>query len=497
MEVSVKVGINGGFQFLKNKTQKIFSLTAGAITTLSTLTALASPYPHCDSIPHGLQTLLSKVNHSSVHVGIVVKSLDTGQVYFSQNANHSFAPASVQKLFTVSSALVNLKPDYHFDTQILTTGTINNGVLQGDLIFKFSGDPTLTQSNLISLVSQLHSDGIRRVTGNIIIDDTAFNHVPYPAGWIWNDLSFDFAAPLNTVIINRNRFGVSFIPARKFGEKATIVPHLPPNTATFVNELITTRHVCPLTILSNANNQYLVRGCLPRAYGTEGRSLAIRNMQLYTKNLIHVLLKKNEISFGNAVYYTKAPANSHVLVNHESAPLSKIIVHLLKHSDNLYADALFKKMGEEFTHTTGSWENALVAEKSVLINHAGVANDHIHLVDGAGLSLYNSVTPESVSQVLNYIYRNPMLRETLIPALPIAGVDGTLAGRMPMLAHGKLLHAKTGSMAGVSSLAGFINTKHHGVLSFVIMINNIPKNRAPYIVLENHIAEFLATTGGC
>ena len=461
-----------------------------------TLATQASPYPRCDSIPQGLQSLLARTN-PSVHIGVVVQSLQTGHVYFSQNANHFFAPASVQKLFTVSSALMNLKPNYRFPTRLLMTGQITNGVLHGDLIFQFNGDPTLTQSNLVQFVGKLRSLGIQKISGSIIIDDTAFNHIPYPAGWVWDDLSFDFAAPLNTVIINRNRFGVSFIPAKRIGDKPTIVAHLPPHTATFINDLITTKHACPLTILSNANNEYLVKGCLPRFAGTEGRALAIRDMQLYTKNLIREMLSQHDIQFTHGVYYAKTPANSQLVDLHQSAPLSQVIVHLLKHSDNLYADALFKKMGEEYTHTPGSWQNALQAESPILANDAGINLQKVHFIDGAGLSRYNLVTPESVSQILSFIYRNPMLHDVLIPALPIAGVDGTLAGRMPMLARGDLLHAKTGSMTGVSSLAGFIKTKHHGVLSFVIMINNIPKNRAPYIVLENHIAEFLATTGRC
>ena len=85
-----------------------------------------------------------------------------------------------------------------------------------------------------------------------------------------------------------------------------------------------------------------------------------------------------------------------------------------------------------------------------------------------------------------------MLHASLIPALPIAGVDGTLAYRMGSLASGHLVHAKTGSMTGVSSLAGFVKTRNHGVLSFVIMINKAPKDRWPYILLENHIVEYLA-----
>ena len=128
----------------------------------------------------------------------------------------------------------------------------------------------------------------------------------------------------------------------------------------------------------------------------------------------------------------------------------------------------------------------------VLSHYVGINPNELSLVDGSGLSQYNRVTPSDVSKMLNYIDHNNMLRTTLVPALPIAGVDGTLAYRMGNLARGHLVHAKTGSMTGVSSLAGFVKTHNLGTLSFVIMINNVPKDRWPYILMENHIVEYLA-----
>jgi D-alanyl-D-alanine carboxypeptidase/D-alanyl-D-alanine-endopeptidase (penicillin-binding protein 4) len=339
--------------------------------------------------------------------------------------------------------------------------------------------------------------GIRKIQGNIIIDDTAFDHIPYPVGWLWNDLSSVFAAPLNTVVINRNKFGVSIIPARRLGEKPEIVPQLPPGSATFINQAKTTNYPCPVTILSNQNNQYLIRGCIPKKSGVEHRSLAIRNMEMFTRGLIPELLHKQQIELNGHFLSQKTPPNAQLATEHVSAPLKELIVHLLKKSDNLYADVLFKKIGEYYGHAPGSWQNGLQAEAPVLSRKVGINLNHIRLIDGAGLSQYNLATPYDISQMLNYIQHNPTLRETLIPALPIAGVDGTLRFRMPKLARGELVHAKTGSMTGVSTLAGFVKTKHHGTLSFVIMINNIPKYRIPYIALENNIVEFLANSSYC
>lgn len=460
----------------------------GISVSLITLTAQAN------SISQTVSRMVGNVN-PAVHVGVVVQSMNTGYTYFSHNANQFFAPASVQKLFTVSSALINLTPHFHFATRLLSTGTINHGVLNGDLTFQFNGDPSLNESDVAGLVKQLHSLGIRSVNGNVIIDNTAFNHIPYPAGWLWNDLISDFAAPLDTVVINRNKFGLSFVPAHRAGERPKIIPHLPPGSATFINEMKTTygyRGNCPVTILSNEQNQYLLRGCLSRRSGTQHRTLAIRNMEMFTRSLIRELLRQHGIQLHGKIIAAKTPMNSQLLAEHLSAPLKHVIVHLLKQSDNLYADALFKKMGEHYGHTPGSWQNGLAAVLMVLSRDVGINLNNIHLVDGSGLSQYNRVTPNDISQMLNYIDHNAMLHASLIPALPIAGVDGTLAYRMADLARGHLVHAKTGSMTGVSSLAGFVKTRTHGTLSFVIMINKVPKDRWPYILLENRIVEFLA-----
>lgn len=478
----------------------IKKILIGLITVFITFTAIAAPYNIYDSIPSGIARLIANTHtNPQANIAVIVQSMNTGHVYYSRNANEFFAPASVQKLFTVSSALLNLTPHFRFTTRVFTTGKINQGVLNGDLVFQFNGDPSLKKWDVIALVKKIQTLGIRRINGNLIVDDTAFNHIPYPAGWLWSDLITDFAAPLNTVIIDRNSFGLRFIPARRAGEKPEIISSMPPGAATFINEMKTTRYPkwnCPVNIVSNEQNQYLVRGCLSQRSGTQYRTLAIRNMQMYTEHLLPELLRQNDILLNGRVFSAKTPVNSQLLAEHFSAPLSTVIIHLLKTSDNLYADALFKKIGEYHGHTPGSWENGIEAVLSTLLRDVGIQPNQLSIVDGSGLSLYDKVTPNAVSQMLHYIHQNTMLRDSLIPALPIAGVDGTLAMRMPILARGDRVHAKTGSMTGVSSLAGFVKTKHHGTLSFVVMINHIPKDRWPYILLENHIVEFLAMTRG-
>src|SRR3989338_487909 len=244
---------------------------------------------HYNPIAQGLRYLTKNIK-PGIHFGIIVQSMNTGRIYYSKNAHQFFLPASVQKIFTVTTALVNLGPTYHFPTRLLTDGSIHNGVLHGDLIFQFNGDPSLTQNNLSEFTKKLQSMGVRRIIGNVIIDD--------------------FASPLNTVIINRNQFGLSFMPAPRAGERGILIPQLPPNTANFINQTVTTNYSrcsCPISIFSNERNQYLIRGCIPRRMGKQSRSLAIRDIQLFTKGLIRELLAKHGISYRGVIYISKTP----------------------------------------------------------------------------------------------------------------------------------------------------------------------------------------------
>lgn len=460
------------------------------------LSAAGFGYEQCRPIASEINNMVAQI-HGPAKIGIVIKSAETGRIYYERDAHHYFQPASVQKLFTVSSALINLGPDYRFATSLYATGAIRRNILQGDIVVQFSGDPSLTVYDLKQLVSKLHAMGITRITGNVIINDSAYNNIPYPAGWMWSDLTYDFAAPLNSIIINRNLFSFRIIPSRILGQKPQIIPDLPLGAARFYNEATTTRYNCPMSVTSNEYNQYVVHGCVPRFAHSVERSTPIRNMPVYAKSLVRQLLARDGISIGGFVLMGSTPMDAQLVNQHFSAPLNVLIVHLLKKSDNLYADTLLKKMGQYFSRSKGSWQNGVEAMFPVLENRAGINPRHIRLVDGAGLSRYNAISPSDISRLLSFIHHTPVLRKNIVPALPIAGVDGTLAFRMAPLARGERCHAKTGSMTGVSSLAGFIKTDHYGELLFVIMINDVPANRFPYIVLENNIAEYLAKAPYC
>ncbi|MCH9769844.1 MAG: D-alanyl-D-alanine carboxypeptidase/D-alanyl-D-alanine-endopeptidase [Gammaproteobacteria bacterium] len=462
----------------------------------STLSFAAKTHLNTLSIKAGLNRIATQIERSKNHpavAGIIVKSLRTGKILYQHNANHLFAPASTQKTITSAAALLLLGPEFRFKTEVFTTGQVTKGILNGDLSIQFGGDPELSTDELKLIIQQLSKVGIKKITGHVYIDNHDFDSVAYAPGWIWDDLSYSYGAPVNAIIINHNKFSLHFVPKR-IARPPKLIVDLPAGVAKIKNDLRTVSRLpgdCPITIYSDAHNHYRVGGCLLKRWGEQHRSLAIRSMSNYAKVLIRRILQDNNIQFSKPIKLHRVPKNSDAIAIYYSPPLSAVIKEMLKDSDNLTTNAVFKKIGETYSKKPGNWQNGLRAVKSILSKRAGLNFKNDLLAGGAGMSRYNLLKPSLLLHLLSYVYQHPKIRKPFVNALPIAGIDGTLKGRMIPAAKGQRIKAKTGTMTGVSSLAGYIRSKHNGTLAFVIMFNNFTGSARRYKYYENKICLFL------
>ncbi len=131
-------------------------------------------------------------------------------------------PASTQKVITALAALLQLGPDFRFTTTLETKGSLDGGVLKGDLIARFGGDPTLKRQDIRNMVATLKKAGVQRIEGNVLIDTSVFASHDKAPGWPWNDLTQCFSAPPAAAIVDRNCFSVSLYSAQKPGDVAFI-----------------------------------------------------------------------------------------------------------------------------------------------------------------------------------------------------------------------------------------------------------------------------------
>jgi serine-type D-Ala-D-Ala carboxypeptidase/endopeptidase (penicillin-binding protein 4) len=419
-----------------------------------------------------------------------------GNVLAQQNNNKFVCPASITKIFTATSAILSLGPNYQFKTTLYKTGTIKKHTLEGNLYIKFTGDPSLTQQNLTELISNLKQLGITTISGKVYFVANTFNNQPYADGTTVDDLSYDYASPISSVIINANSFGIRLNIDPNKTPHASVTQFNSPATLSSKIKLGNSS-TCKMNIISNMDNHYILQGCgikRKEAY-IEHFKLAIRNTIKAAPYFIKKAFSANKIQIKSSPKLAYLNSNATPLATHRPPKLNVLVHKMLKESNNIIANSLLKTMGHKYSKSQGSWENGVAAIKHTLDKKLAIKPDQIKLEDGAGLSRYNLVTAHATFQLLRAIQKNPVLRKYIIPALPIAGKDGTLTYRLTKLDNGVTFKAKTGSMTGVSNLAGYMQIGKQKNLIIVLMSDRFSSKVKLVRKWEDNIIRQIARSG--
>lgn len=430
-------------------------------------------------------------------VSFIAKNLDTNQIIADYQSKTFMLPASTQKVFTALAAKLVLPDDFRFQTALLTNGKIQNGVLKGDLIARFSGDPDLSSGKLYQLVAQLKQQGISQIEGNLIMDTTAFASHDKASGWIWNDLTMCFSAPPAAVNVDNNCFYVNLNANQPVGEFAKVeIPSAYP-VQVFSSAFVVDKSkagYCQLDVVVNDNNRYQIKGCLARQDKPFGLSFAVQDPTFYGANLIKANLKRLGIQFNGQIQEPLKAPRGELLAEHYSEPLQTLLTKMMKKSDNQIADALFRTIANQQYKRPASFPLASQALRNTL-NKAGVKFNNSVVADGSGLSRHNQVSAQTMLQALEVIANNEE-KLRLFETFPIAGVDGTLSGRGSIAVEplSKNLIAKTGALKGVYNLAGFMRNARGERIAFVQFINGYSTGdlesktkRAPLTQFENSL----------
>lgn len=434
----------------------------------------------------------------NINIGIHVQDLTTGEILYQKNADRTFIPASNQKMFTAVAALTQLHPEYQFKTRILaTTHQVTGGQLNGDIYFQFSGDPSLRIRDVNALIASLKSQGIQQINGKVYVDFTAFENHGWGPGWVWNDTRYCFSAPINAGILNQNCLNVQIVPGGAVGAPIKIIPNEASQSVAVINKATTqsaNRKGCYVQLENNATaatdpNTYVLEGCLRLNSKQQTLSIPLTHPEAFATRLVDNLLHKNGINFRQPVERGGAEGPLVTLAEHSSKPLGGLVKTMLKESDNLISDTVYKRLGYTY-FSQGTWKTGALAVRKVLNSRAGIGLEKKTVIaDGSGLSRYNLVSPQEVSGLLNYAYHNPAISGTFIKSLPIGGIDGTLKYRMHDITG--RVSAKTGTMVNVSALSGYLKTRRNHTLAFSILTNGVVGPMHKYKLLEDEICQYL------
>ena len=415
--------------------------------------------------------------------GVLVKSLANDDTLYAMNARKLMLPASNMKIVTLAVAAEKLGWDYRYETTVRAAGSIDAGVLRGDLLVSGTGDPSLVAADgmadrvFAEWAERLKQRGIRTIAGRIIGDDNTFEEETLGAGWMWDDLPDDYAAGVGALQFNEDAVRVTIAPGPAAGDSAAISVAPAGSGLTVVNAVATGAPGSPASIRTRrlpGSPTLEVRGSIPLGASSSTLLASVDNPTLFFAAALRNALIANGIDVrGPAVDIDDVrdalPTAADPLVSYQSAPLSALAVRLMKASQNQYAETLLKTVSEG-TGVRSAAAGRLAAQ--AILEGWGVPASELTLRDGSGLSRYDFVTPAALVAILAHVDRDARLREPFVASLPIAGRDGTLSTRMLGTPAEGNARAKTGSMTGVRAMSGYVTTANGERLAFSIVANN-------------------------
>ena len=453
------------------------------------LAAVAATPSRTARLAETLDAILASPTFGRASVSVVVRSLDTGETLFRRNGQTWLVPASTMKVLTAVAAAERLGWQYRFETRLVATGPIVNGAIDGDLLVVGTGDPTITPRHPSRVdafdqwAEQLKAQGVRRVNGHIVGDDSAMAPPGLGIGWAWDDLQEDYGAAYGALQYRDSVVEVTMGPGRTPGAPP-VVYLAPANHDLYVDVRAVTSAggTAPsLTLTRPIGSRFLeVHGQAPLGSAPMTLATAAANPTLFYVNELRAALIRHGIAVDGSgrdidelVDRPRAADGTTLLVD-LSAPLSEIVTQMLEWSLNNYAETLLLAMDLTPPATASDGVTRLRDTLTAL----GVPPGSYSTRDGSGLSRNDYLSADALVATLAAAWASPTLGGPLKAALPVAGADGTLGRRLRGTAGERRVFAKTGSMSNVRSLAGYVDTLAGETLAFAVMTNGFDTRAA-------------------
>jgi D-alanyl-D-alanine carboxypeptidase/D-alanyl-D-alanine-endopeptidase (penicillin-binding protein 4) len=457
-----------------------------------------------------IERVLNENELKRARFGVFVMSAKSGRVLYGYNSDQLFTPASNMKVYTTAVALDLLGTDYRWRTSVYAIKQPDaSGIINGDLTLFGRGAPDLLSkpkgdaASLAKLADELYQAGVREVRGNIVGDNSYFRGELFGTGWQWNDIQWYFGAEPSALSIDENAVEVTIAPGAKQGSSASVVINPASSPLHVINETKTgergdTTSIGIMRELSG--NDLRVWGDFPVNGRGYSAFLSVHDPAMWAATLFKQALTSRGIKvtgephtrdFRNADADKFDPQKAVELAHEDSAPLSEIVRHTNKESDNLFAELIVRTIGKargasapdpdpRKNRERGDDEAGTAVVRSWL-ESKGINTRGLAIRDGSGLSRLDLITPETTGRLLAAM-TNSISATAFRDSLPIAGRDGTLNGRLKKLT-GRIF-AKTGTLTYTHSLSGYATTPTNETLIFSIMCNDATDRNAVHIIDE-------------
>lgn len=452
---------------MRTRTCAIFLLFSLTLLSRDTARAQASP---AGALQAQLRALVAESGLSE-QITVSVAETRTGSTLFEHRGEVALNPASNMKLVTAAAALAHLGPEFRMRTAL-------HGRVEGDEVSSLSlrgfGDPSLTQADLVELARDLADHGVRRV-GEIVVDASYFDAQLLPPAFDQQPGEVaPFRASTGAISVDANAYVLRVLPGATVGTPARIRLD---GAGYFALEssIVTADGGAPSIIAiqreQDARMQLILRGSIPAGITGVSYRRRVENPLLWAGHLMRDALAAAGIRSGDVVRVGGTRTDSALLAQHSSRPLAELISAMGKQSDNFVAEMVFRVLGAE-RQRPGRVSDSVAAVREVL-SDAGIDPGRVEIVNGSGLFVGNRISSRDLTRLLVWVHRDPGLRSEYLSHLAIAGVDGTLSGRLRDLPRPRIVRAKTGTLSDAIALSGYVlGPSAEDTVAFSVIVND-------------------------
>lgn len=388
------------------------------------------------------------------------------------NADTLKIPASITKIATASAVLSEFPPGHKFKTSLWIDGLVKSGTLKGHVYLKGGGDPSFVSENMWYLVNAFLRSGIRRIDGDIVVDDSLFDKIRFDDSREDARVDRAYDAPVGAMSFNWNSINIFVRPSAP-GESAHVVLDPENDYTVLVNKAKTSRGngvAIDVKKVAGKENETLTVG--GQIGSSRAETVIFKNItqpDLWAGHNLRSFLGQRMISVTGKVRTGVTPTSATLAAESESKPVELTVLDMNKFSNNFVAEMLTKNLAAKAS--TPATLAAGVEKIRMHLTSLGLKKDEFALVNPSGLTRENRFSARSMWKVLHHLRADFRVQPDFFASLPIAGVDGTLKRRMKGTAAERWVRAKTGLLTGVTALAGYAGTEDGDVYSFVFIHN--------------------------
>jgi D-alanyl-D-alanine carboxypeptidase/D-alanyl-D-alanine-endopeptidase (penicillin-binding protein 4) len=417
-------------------------------------TSVAGPVRAADAAR--LQEMAHQFQRRMGPTGAIVIRVPDGRVMLALNADQKWVPASTIKIVTAYAGLKVLGPDFRFKTRVYTAGPIEDGHLAGDLIIQGGGDPLLVAERLWLLALQIRRTGLKSV-GGIRIDNTYLNPPVTSTVGRW-DRNRAHSAPLAGFAVSFNALVIVARPGPEPGSPGQVF--VTPDVAGLVvdNQTTTTPGQGGIISARWRGRTLVVSGRVGQGApaGRPRTLLAVYHPATSAARALAFCLRRLGLKVGDRFTSGPVPGNARLLLTHLSQPLSFILSQMNRFSSNVMAELTLAAVGAKVFGRPASQAKGARAAGRLLVG-LGIPATDFHLTCGSGLLRSTRIAPRALARVLLAAAKDPDVGPDLLASLTAEGRRGTLRARRNMAGGRQYVRGKTGSLAGVRSLAGYVS----------------------------------------